>query len=408
MNMPTYSYLGVDAKGLEVSGNVTAQTLHHAIHIIRRLGHFPTEVKDTHEQCVSPPKRLHLFGRKNSKRRELLLFTRQLADLALSGTSLTFALSILHDRRKKGIFRDILGELASDLSRGEKLSDAAAKHPILFDEMLVEMIRAGEANGNLPAALESLADFVEKREAFTRENRNAFWQSLIGFVLAYELTIYLSLLVTGGGYIPALILMDFSEDNTFRWTGLFSIQNLLRVCAIIAVVLIIRFVFRLPWMKPAGDWLLLKLPLFGRRARCIATAQFARAFAALLSAGLPSAKAFELAGTQVANRSVARVMRRLSESIRKGEPLEKAVREIRIFSPMTASLLSSAEMTGNFGSILKNIAAISEENARFQVSRFHRTIIVIAASIVLLSIAANATIIVMEKNRHRNSIWLGI
>src|SRR5437762_11744104 len=177
--MPRYNYVALDARGQEASGLVEAASPNDAIGQLRQAGYFPTSV---YEEAKSGPNgkvprraakmagatkpraktNIVLFQRKTIKAKVLMIFTRQLATLIDSGLPLLRSLNVLAKQEPDAVLKNTINKLADAVQGGNTFSDALALHPRIFNDLYVNMVKAGEVGGVLELVLNRLAEFQEK------------------------------------------------------------------------------------------------------------------------------------------------------------------------------------------------------------------------------------------------------
>src|SRR2546421_5229712 len=178
--MPRYNYVALDTRGQEASGLVEAASTNSAISQLRQAGYFPTSVM---EEAISSPdgqearqraakmagttktrakRGVVLFERKKIKSKILMIFTRQLATLIDSGLPLLRSLNVLARQERDKLLKKTINKVADSVQSGSTFSDALALHPRVFNDLYVNMVKAGEVGGVLELVLTRLSEFQEK------------------------------------------------------------------------------------------------------------------------------------------------------------------------------------------------------------------------------------------------------
>src|SRR6266481_9095353 len=178
--MPRFNYIALDTRGQEATGLVEAPSSNAAISQLRQAGYFPTSVieeaisgadgqqaRDRAAKMagVTKPrakKGIVLFQRKKVKSKVLMIFTRQLATLIDSGLPLLRSLNVLAKQERDNVLRNTINKLAEGVQGGNTFSDALSLHPRIFNDLYVNMVKAGELGGVLEVVLSRLAEFQEK------------------------------------------------------------------------------------------------------------------------------------------------------------------------------------------------------------------------------------------------------
>src|SRR5215212_3515208 len=181
--MPRYTYIALDARGQESTGLVEASTTNEAIGELRRAGYFPTHVYEEGAVAAAQPKaarekkvkapgaerksggmNIVLFQRKTVKPKVLMIFTRQLATLIDAGLPLLRGLNVLAKQERDAVLKNTINKLADSVQGGSTFSEGLAQHPRIFNNLYVNMVKAGELGGVLEVVLTRLAEFQEKAQ----------------------------------------------------------------------------------------------------------------------------------------------------------------------------------------------------------------------------------------------------
>ncbi|MCA1660403.1 MAG: type II secretion system F family protein, partial [Verrucomicrobiaceae bacterium] len=181
--MPRYTYVALDSRGQESTGLVEASSTNEAIGQLRQAGYFPTNVYEegltaevatrTARPKTKAPraerkslgsKNIVLFQRKSVKPKVLMIFTRQLATLIDAGLPLLRGLNVLAKQERDSVLKSTINKLADSVQGGSTFSEGLAQHPRLFNDLYVNMVRAGEVGGVLEVVLTRLAEFQEKAQ----------------------------------------------------------------------------------------------------------------------------------------------------------------------------------------------------------------------------------------------------
>jgi type IV pilus assembly protein PilC len=365
--MPIFSYQATDKKGQEVTGMVEADSLALAINQVRSLGYFPTKVKEDAGKLARRQKtkkksggfNLSLGGR--VKRKQITLFTRQLATLIDAGLPLLRSLSILYDQQKPGKLKNILDELVNDVQSGTTFSEALAKHPKVYDKLYVNMVRAGEVGGMLEIVLNRLAEFAERREALSRQVKGAMIYPIMVLLVAGGIVTFLLIRVVPtfaeifsdlGGALPAptQFLVNTSEALKHSYLKLLGFG--------VGIIVGLKMIFKIELVRAIRDRVVLKLPLFGQLVRKIGVARFSRTLGTLITSGVPILQSLSIVKETIANRVIANAVAEVHDSIREGETIAGPLEESKAFPPMAVNMIDVGEETGNLDSMLLKVADI--------------------------------------------------
>src|SRR5437868_10253008 len=207
--MARYNYVALDARGQEASGLLEATSSNAAISQLRQAGYFPTSVIE--EAIISPDgkearrrtptaarmtkprakKSIVLFQRRKVKSKILMIFTRQLATLIDSGLPLLRSLNVLAKQERDKVLKNTIDKLADSVQSGSTFSDALALHPKIFNDLYVNMIKAGEVGGVLELVLTRLSEFQEKASKIKNKVLSAMVYRVIVMTMAVGIMCFL-------------------------------------------------------------------------------------------------------------------------------------------------------------------------------------------------------------------------
>ncbi len=357
--MPTkfqYTYVAKDATGKEVKGRLEAGSRDEAMTKLKSQSMNVSRV----DQVVASR---GLFGppSRSAKTAELSLFTRQLATMIGAGIPLLESFEILADQTKetnKG-FGFGLQECADLVRGGTEISEAMAKFPRIFPGIYINMVKAGEASGQLDIILNRLSDFLEAAEALKSEIKSAMTYPVISLALILSITGYLligvvpkfeKMFTSLHATLPAITRLVLGVSN---WLT----HNLLTVLVII-VVAIIAYIMAMK-TKPGQrvkDTVMLKMPVFGPLMQKVAISRFARTFGTLLSSGVPLLQALEIVASTAGNVVIEEVLLATRETVRRGESLTTYLATSWVFPPMVVKMMGIGEKSGALEQLLGKIS----------------------------------------------------
>jgi type IV pilus assembly protein PilC len=305
--------------------------------------------------------------------KELVVFTRQFATMIDAGLPLVQCLDILSSRGDNKALNAILKDVKEHVEQGGTFSEGLGRHPKLFDELFVHLVRAGEMGGILDTILNRLAGYIEKRVKLARQVRGAmvypvaiFFVAIIVVVvmLAWVIPSFKTMFSEFGGEdgLPALtqFVIAASEGflNNVHWiflgTGAF--------------VFTIRWIYRQPVGKHFFHRTLLVLPILGPVMRKISVARFTRTLGTLLSAGVPILDALDVVKKSAGNVVVEMAIQETSNKIREGRTMAEPLMETNVFPPMVVQMIGVGEQTGALDTMLNKIADFYEDEVDIAVA----------------------------------------
>ncbi len=298
-----------------------------------------------------------LTGRVTTK--DILLFTRQFSVMIDAGLPLVQALEILSTQVDNAAFRRVLLAVKGKVEAGSTFADALADHPKAFDELFVQLVRAGEIGGMLDTILTRLGAYIEKNEKLRRRVKGAMVYPAIVLSVAVGVTIILLTFVTPvfekmfkdtGGRLPAptQLLIDISHGVIHYWYLLLAVP--------IGLVAAFRTMVRTERGRQAWDASLLKMPVFGPLVRKVAVARFTRTLGTMLSSGVPILDALDIVARAAGNRVVEGAVTFVRARISEGKTIAQPLAETKVFPPMVVQMIGVGEATGAMDTMLNKIA----------------------------------------------------
>ena len=382
--MPRFNYIALDARGQEATGLVEAASTNAAIAQLRQSGYFPTSVI---EEAISGPdgkearrravtmagvtkprtkKGIVLFQRRKVKSKILMIFTRQLATLVDSGLPLLRSLNVLAKQERDKLLKNTINKLADSVQSGSTFSDALALHPRIFNDLYVNMVKAGEVGGVLELVLNRLSEFQEK--AAKIKNKVVAAMVYPGIVMTMAVGIMCFLLVFIVPRFEAIfhdILGDKPLPPVTRFvlavSDLMKNRGLILVGAVVAIVTLYKFIGRTRRGRLVIDSFKLRMPLFGNLNRKTAISRFARTLGTLVTSGVPILQALNITRETAGNAAIARAISHVHDSVKEGESIVQPLEASGTFPPMVVSMVDVGEETGKLPEMLLKIADVYDD-----------------------------------------------
>ena len=361
----TFSYKVRDKSGNLVTGSLVADSETLVLQRLREMGYTPVTVtKD--KRGIGKIE----IGGKKVKLKELALFSRQFATMVNSGLPILRGLAILSEQTSNKELARVLGVARLDVEQGASLSQAFQKHPKIFNDLYVSMIRSGETGGSLDDTLLRLAAMLEREVHLRGQIKSAMMYpiavvalvvlimtAMLLFVVPQFKSIYAQL---GGSLpLPTKILLALSDIFKKWWY------------VVLALAFAARFLFRRWKATPAGreavDTLKLRIPVFGTLVHKTALSRFASTLSMLLHSGVPILQALDIVSFTVNNRVIARAVNDVQASVREGESIAKPLSKHPVFPPMVVQMISVGEETGQVDTMLEKVAQFYDQEVEASV-----------------------------------------
>jgi type IV pilus assembly protein PilC len=354
----TYEYAVRDRAGKVVTGRIDADSPAQVASKLKSMGYAPLKIAAVGNSGLKKEINLPRLGGK-VKLKELAVFSRQFATMINSGLSMLRALSILEEQQPNKTFAEVIGELRAEVEGGSALSTSMAKHPDIFQPLMINMIRAGEVGGFLDQVLVQIADNYEAEVKLRGKVKSAMTYPVAVLVMAILLTIAMLLFV-----VPtfAKLFSDLGGDLPAPTQLLVTLSDFLKVALVPLILLsIIGFVIWVRVKHTDGvrefvDPIKLKTPVFGQLFRKIALARFCRNLGTMLSSGVPILQSLDIVADTSGNKVITHAVRDIGESVRRGESLTQPLSQHPVFPPMVVQMLAVGEDTGALDAMLRKIA----------------------------------------------------
>ena len=353
--MATYTFKAMDAAGVRAQGEVEADSREAVAQQLRARGLIVLNVANKYR---SQEINIRLMERVKAK--DLAVASRQLATMVTSGMSILRALTVLEVQTQSKLLKETWGEVRRDVEGGSMFSDALARHPKIFGDLYVSMVRAGELGGVLEECLMRTADQLEKDAALKRQVRAAmvYPSVVISFavivllaLVAFLIPVFENVFKQFPGTLPPLtqVMVGFSH--------LITKQAYLLV--LIAVVVVGAFVSfkRSEYGHLRWDAFKLRVPMkIGEIVQKVAIARWSRTFASLSAAGVPIMQAIEITGKTAGNLVIENAMNEVITSVKSGGTIAEPLRKASVFPAMVSHMVGVGEETGALDAMLNKIA----------------------------------------------------
>lgn len=357
--MPAYEYKAFDRDGKTVTGVIDADSPRDARARLRLQQISAVEIRET-EKGISLGTAVSvktLFKRVGV--REVAVVTRQLATLLKAGLPLVRALQAIEEQLEDSPLRTHIIEVREDVNRGMSLADSLAKHPKVFSDLYVSMVRAGESAGALDSILDRLAVFSEKTLALRNKVQSAMVYPIfmsvvsvlaVGILLAFVVPTISKVFVETKQSLPAptLALLSVSRFVKGWWWAL--------LLAAAGVTAAFKRVRRGKKARLLIDRIKLRLPVFGPLVRKMAVSRFARTLGILTASGVPILKAMGIVRTIVANEVLARAIDDATDAVGGGKSIAEPLAQSGVFPPIVTHMIAVGETSGRLEEMLQNVA----------------------------------------------------
>ncbi|MFO0425870.1 MAG: type II secretion system F family protein [Planctomyces sp.] len=376
--MPTFTYEAMDSAGLEVKDTIEASSEAEAQTMIREKGFYVTKIREKERKKKATPAKGAKGGKREGKTftmggvkgKVLCTFTRQLSTLQDAGLPVLRSLRILEGQARPGALRNALIDVIEDVEGGNTLSEAMAKQPKAFDNLYVNMVRAGEAGGALEVILKRLAEFKEKAQSLKRKITGAMIYpaavitvavGIVSFIMIFIIPKFKKIFEDFGVELPTMTVMLISMSDWMMkyWYFMFV--------APITVWLFLKIVRKNKTGAFVVDWCSLRIPLIGKILHIGTIARVTRTLGTLIGSGVPILEGLLISRDTAGNAVFVRAFDNIYSAIREGETIAVPLKESRIVDDMVVNMVDVGEETGALDDMLYKVADVYDEEVEVRV-----------------------------------------
>ena len=389
--MDSFSYVAIGMDGKEKKGSMEAASVDKVKAQLKADGLIPVKVAT--QSALSKDLNITIGG--GVKSRDLSLFCRQFVGILSTGVSIISALDMMSEQTNNKRLATAIRDTQIAVEKGDNLATAMRMQGKVFPPILINMVEAGEASGNLEIAFERMASHFEKENKLKALiKKAAIYPCVVGIVALIVIIVMLvvvipkfeNLFASMGSELPLItkIIKNASDFIIAKWYFL-----LLALVAMIGGVIAFK-------KSPKGEMffskMALKIPVFGKLNVKTYSARYARTISTLLVAGIPLIEALEMTAKTIDNKIVRDVLLNAKTEVARGVPLSVPIKASGIFPPMVHHMTHIGEETGNIEGMLNRLADYYDEEVEIAsqglTAALEPMIIIVLAGIVCLLIAA--------------------
>jgi len=358
MELQPFVWEGTDKRGIKMKGEQLAKNANLLRAELRKQGINPGQVK---------PKPKPLFGAagKPVGAKDIAFFSRQMATMMKSGVPIVSALEIIGSGHKNPRMKKMVDGIRADIEGGSSLNEAISRHPVQFDELYRNLVRAGESAGVLETVLDTIASYKENIEALKGKIKKALFYPAMVLVVAFLVSTILLVWVVPqfeevfksfGADLPAFTQMVVNLSRFMvSWWWLIAI---VMIGSVVAIAMTYR---RSEKMQHTVDRLVLKVPVIGQIMHNSAIARFARTTAVTFKAGVPLVEALGIVAGATGNKVYGEAVLRMRDDVSVGYPVNMAMKQLNLFPHMVIQMTGIGEEAGALDAMLFKVAEYYEQ-----------------------------------------------
>lgn len=427
--MATFQYIAKDASGNETRGQIEAGDRNSAIAAVRAQGLFPTALGEVKRAASTPAAapakkapakrgappapapaakkgglntniniKLPSWMRGKIKTKVLTQFTRQLATLVNAGLPLMRGIEVLKRQMKDAQMKEALEGIGENIAAGGTFSESLTAYPKIFDNLYVNMVKAGEAGGVLEVVLGRLAEFAEKSEKIKNKVKGAMIYPIVVLVAAIGITTFLLITVIpkfkqvfddilGGAELPAItqFVIDASDwvQHNYITMGI----------GVVTLVVLKKIIGRTEKGATVFDWMSLRMPVTGTLVQRTAVSRVTRTLGTLLASGVPILQSLMIVRDTTGNRIVSKALQNVHDAVKEGEGMTAPLSQCWVFPPMVVSMVEVGEETGALAEMLTRIANTYDDEVDNAVAGM--TAAIEPALIIVLAVVVGTIVVAM-------------
>jgi len=356
--MSVFVWEGTDKRGVKMKGEQQSKSQNLLRAELRKLGITPTVVK---------PKPKPLFGSagKAISPKDIAFFSRQMATMMKSGVPIVQSLEIIGEGHKNARMKKMVGDIRTDIEGGSSLYEAVSKHPVQFDELYRNLVRAGEGAGVLETVLDTIANYKENLETLKGKIKKALFYPAMTIAVAILVSAILLIFVVPqfeevfsnfGADLPAFTKMIVAASRfmvSYWWLMLFGVAA--------AIFAFIFFKKRSLAFQHFLDKVILKIPVIGEIMHNSSIARFARTLAVTFKAGVPLVEALETVAGATGNTVYEKAVLRVRDDVAVGYPVNMSLKQTNLFPHMVIQMTAIGEEAGALDAMLFKVAEYYEQ-----------------------------------------------
>ena len=366
--MLNFEYKGI-SYGKYVEGEIEALNNAEAAHKLKEQKVIITKLKETKKKkpVVKKDKKSFSFGT-GIKAQEILIFCKQFATMLRAGLPVLNTLEMLDGQTKRPGMKNVIQTIKKDLESGNALSKCFEKHPKVFDTVVVNLIKAGEASGKLDTFLQKIVVSLEKREKIKSQIKSALFYPGVLFSVAILVTVFMLMNV-----VPTFVNMyegmGMGDDLPTPTAVIMSMSEFIRSSGgffllIFLILFVVGFKFLINKnynIKKVWHQALLKMPVFGNLINKSILAKVSLVLGNLNQAGVDLIESIDIAKSVTDNVVVIEALENIKKGVFSGETLTDLFHKEKIFPPTFSQLISVGEQTGSLDEMFGSVAIYYEE-----------------------------------------------
>lgn len=361
--MARYAYQARDNNGRMVNGELVAESTLDVTRLLRAEGKFVVSVSQTCQSNDAPDQVDVASAARHVKRDDVINFAHQLAVMVDTGVSIGEALDAIRDQSHNEHFKAIIDDVTDAVQSGLSFSESLARHPRVFPQLMISLIKASEASGTMGTMLERVCEYLTKERHTLKTVRGAMTYPLamVGvslavtvFLLTFVLPRFSSIYANRGALLPTptRLLMTAAELLTHYWYAFIG-----------GAVVLAAFLFYMQtqeWGRRAIDAFKLRCPIIGPMFNQLYITRAMRTMGTMLGAGVPMLDMIAISREVTNNAYFRDLWDDVDEQLQHGSQLSASLAESPLIPPSVTRMIMAGEKSGRLGQVMDRVAAFTE------------------------------------------------
>ena len=363
-------------------------------HLVEQ-GYTPISIEEESKSVAETLRPMASLFKGKVSDRDISFFSRQFVTLVKAGIPLVSTLQTLQEQTQNKALHRVLSFVIADVEKGESLGEALAKHPQVFSELYIAMIRTGEASGQLESVLSRLAEMGEYEANVKAQVKTAtFYPKLILGVMFLAFLFITTFILPRFTAIFEQAGVDLFVTTKFLLWLNFVLRRYwyLAIAFVVLSIFGIRFFLKTPFGRDLWDRTQLKLPVFGTLFSQFVLSRFARTLSVTTKHNLPILEALDIVSRSVGNTLVSKEVLRIRESVSRGEGISRPMKEGKVFPPLVVKMVSVGEETGKLDELLMRVS----EHFDFEVDNAIKKLTVLIEPVLLVILGGMVLFLILS------------
>ena len=400
MSSETFTYKGISA-GKYIEGEIEALNQEEASYKLKEQKIIITNLVKTKKKKAAKEKgkkSSFSFGKKKVTPQDVMIFSKQFATMVKAGLPILNVLSMLRDQIEHPTMKEIIEDIRKSLEGGITLSKCFEKYPKVFDNIYINLIKAGEASGKLDIFLLKLVDSLEKREKVKKKIKSALTYPVVMFTVAITVMVFMLIKVVPifaemyegmGVPLPTPTAVIMNASNFMRGAGGLTLFLVLAI----GFAIFKYTTTKIPAVRYKWHYRVLKMPVFGDMILKSLIARVSLIMGNLSSAGVNLLESIEIAKQVSNNDVVTQALENVKKGVFSGDTLTKLFLKEPTFPPTFSQLISVGEQTGQLDEMFNSVEVYYE--AEFDTAVDNMSSLIEPIMIVFMGIMIGGLMIAM-------------